>query len=64
MTICSGYHYDAGTSTLYVSVDPLRVLKMSPTAVEYVGNVVDGLLFLPSGEPIDVDLESIRNRLQ
>lgn len=61
VAICSGYHYDAGNSTLYVSVDPLRVLKMSPTAVEYVGNVVDGLLFLPAGESIDVDLDSIRN---
>ncbi len=59
--VCSGYHYDASTSSMYVSVDPLRVLKMSPTEVEFVDNVVDGLLFLPSGESIDVDLESIRN---
>jgi hypothetical protein len=61
VTVCSGHHYDANTSTMYISVDPLRVLRMSTSQVEYVANVVDGLLFLPSGEPIDVDLESIRS---
>jgi hypothetical protein len=61
VTVCSGHHYDANTSTMYISVDPLRVLKISTSQVEYAGNVVDGLLFLPSGEPLDVDLDSIRN---
>lgn len=61
VTVCSGCHYDAKTLNLYVAVDSLRVLRITTTGIDYVDNVADGLLFLPSGEPFNVDLEAIRS---
>lgn len=59
--VCSGCHYDARTFNLHVAVDSLRILRITTASVSWVENVVDGLLFLPSGEPFNVDLDLVRS---
>ena len=58
--VCIGSHYDADAAALYVSLDPRKALKITPTSVDLVSNVVDSLLLLPCGEALDVDIEAIQ----
>jgi hypothetical protein len=60
ITVCRGAHYDPASYTLRIALDALRVLKITPESVDLIGNVEDGLLFLPGGDPIQVDLDAVR----
>jgi len=54
-----GPYYLAATNTWYMALDSIHAVKITSAGAELVGNAIDGLLLLPAGQPIEIDIDAI-----